>query len=213
MSIVEPPDDLFRGHHVVPVVVIDDPDDAPALGNALVDGGILCAEITFRTAAAGAAIKRLSQRDDLLVGAGTVLDAAQVDLAVDLGARFIVSPGFSTEVVRRAAERGVPAIPGVATASEVQGALSSGVRTVKLFPAGLLGGVDMVRALAGPFPELRFIPSGGITLADAPGYLALPCVTAVGGSWMVPRDAILAHDFARVSRLCAETVAALQGPT
>jgi len=194
---------------VVPVVVLDDVAQAAPLGDALVAGGLPCAEVTFRTAAGEAALAALAARGDLLVGAGTVLTAAQVDRAVDAGAAFIVSPGLSAEVVVRAQERGVTALPGTATASEVQAAVNLGLEVVKLFPARVLGGTELIDALSGPFPGMRFMPSGGVTLATAGDYLRHPAVLAVGGSWMVPRARVAAGDFDAIRTLTEETVSAL----
>lgn len=193
-------------HRIVPVVVIDDAGQAPRLGGALVDGGLPLVEVTLRTAAATDAIRALTDVPGLLVGAGTVLTAAQVDVAVAAGARFVVSPGTSRAVVERCAERGVLALPGAVTATEVQAALELGVDTVKVFPAAACGGSELIRALAAPFAGVRFVPTGGIgprTLAD---YLELPSVTAVGGSWMVPRDAVGAGDTGTIRRLVADAV-------
>jgi 2-dehydro-3-deoxyphosphogluconate aldolase/(4S)-4-hydroxy-2-oxoglutarate aldolase len=190
----------------MPVVVLEDQAAAPALGEALKAGGLPIAEVTFRTEAAADALQILAEDDDLLVGAGTVVTPAQVDRAAAAGARFIVSPGLSPAVVRRAQALGLPAWPGVATPSDVMAALDLGLQTVKLFPAGLLGGVQAVRALAGPFPDLRLIPTGGIGPADLAGYLGLRSVVAVGGSWMVSPSLLAARDFATVTRLCAEAV-------
>ena len=194
---------------VVPGVVLGDAAHAEPLGDALAAGGLPCAEVTFRTAAGEAALETLAARGDLLVGAGTVLTAEQVDRAVDSGAAFIVSPGLSAEVVQRAQERGVTALPGTATASEVQAAVNLGLEVVKLFPARLLGGTDMIDALSGPFPGMRFMPSGGVTLATAGDYLRHPAVMAVGGSWMVPRALIAAGDFDAILALTEETVSVL----
>jgi 2-dehydro-3-deoxyphosphogluconate aldolase/(4S)-4-hydroxy-2-oxoglutarate aldolase len=190
---------------VVPVVVIDEPAHAEALADALVAGGLPCAEITFRTPAAEAAIHNIAARGDILVGAGTVLSAAQVDRAVDAGARFVVSPGFGIDVVTRARERGIAVLPGVATASEIQAAVGAGLDAVKFFPAEQSGGLDMLGALSAPFPGLRFMPSGGVSPTSAARYLAHPAVFAVGGSWMVPRAAVAAGDFETVRRLTRET--------
>jgi 2-dehydro-3-deoxyphosphogluconate aldolase/(4S)-4-hydroxy-2-oxoglutarate aldolase len=190
---------------LVPVVVIDDARQAVSLGRALAAGGIGCAEITLRTEAGLAAIEAIAGIPDFIVGAGTVTTADQVDRVADAGARFIVSPGIDEDVLERAAARGIAAIPGIATATEVQRAIRAGVDVVKLFPAGLLGGIDMISALAGPFPELRFLPSGGVGLGNAVEYLAHPAVLAVSGSWMVPRSLISAGDFAGIERLSAET--------
>lgn len=197
--------ELLSDIQIVPVVVLDDPATANELADALVAGGISCAEITFRTAAGLEALKALRGRSDILLGAGTVLSAADVDLAADAGARFIVSPGFGADVAGRCRERGITGIPGVATASELQAAAAAGLRHVKFFPAEQSGGLPMLNALAGPFPEMRFMPSGGIRPDNVGTYLDHPAVFAAGGSWMVPRAAILAGDFDEIVRLCAET--------
>lgn len=194
---------------IVPVVVIDDAAHAPELADALASGGIRCAEITLRTPAGLEAIRATGGRADFIVGAGTVLTADQVDAAADAGARFLVSPGLDDAVVARAAERGIPLVPGVATATEIQRAMNHGIRHVKLFPAGHLGGLGAVRAFAGPFPDVRFLPSGGVSVDNASEYLASPSVFAVSGSWMVPTAAIAARDFATVTRLAAIAMAAI----
>jgi 2-dehydro-3-deoxyphosphogluconate aldolase/(4S)-4-hydroxy-2-oxoglutarate aldolase len=194
---------------VLPVVVLDDADDAPALGAALLRAGLPCAEITFRTAAAAAAIAKLADEPALVVGAGTVITVDQVDWAVAAGARFVVAPGFDAAVVRRCREHDVAVLPGVATATDVMAAIREGLTAVKLFPAGALGGVAMVDALAGPFPGLRFVPTGGIAVDDVPNYLARPSVLAVGGSWVAPRALLRARRFDDVTRLAADAVAAV----
>jgi 2-dehydro-3-deoxyphosphogluconate aldolase/(4S)-4-hydroxy-2-oxoglutarate aldolase len=196
---------------VVPVVVINHADRAAAIGEALVAGGIPVAEVTFRTAAASQAIRRMSANPDLLVGAGTVLSADQVDQAFDAGARFIVSPGLSMDVVRRAQQLELPVFPGAVTPTEMMAALDLGLTILKFFPAGTYGGPAALKALAGPFPQLRFIPTGGVSARNLGDYLALPNVVAVGGSWMVSTGAIDAGDTATISRLCAEAVAAASG--
>lgn len=201
--------DRLASIRVVPVVVIDDPAHAEPLADALVVGGLPCAEVTFRTPAAGAAIRALADRTEILVGAGTIITADQVDRAVDAGARFLVSPGFGLDVVRRAQELGVPVLPGVATASEAQAAVGAGLREVKFFPAEKSGGLGMLSSLSGPFPDLRFMPSGGVNLANVRDYLAHPAVFAVGGSWMVPRERIAAGEFDAIRRFTAQTVARL----
>jgi 2-dehydro-3-deoxyphosphogluconate aldolase/(4S)-4-hydroxy-2-oxoglutarate aldolase len=177
-------------HRLVPVVVIDDARSADALGDALVSGGLPVAEVTFRTDAGVEALRRLADRGDLLVGAGTVLTPAQVDEAVEAGAAFVVSPGLSRPVVERCLELGVLPLPGAVTATEIQAALELGLTTVKFFPAESSGGAAAVRALAAPFGGVTFMPTGGIGPANLSDYLALPAVRAVGGSWMVPRDGI-----------------------
>ncbi len=179
---------------LVPVVVLQSPSDAALLADALVTGGLPVAEVTFRTGAAAEAIRVIADRGDVLVGAGTVLTAAQVDEAVTAGARYVVSPGTSRAVLERCAEHGVAALPGAVTATEVQAALELGVDTVKFFPAGTSGGVAAIQALAAPFGGVQFVPTGGIGLANLAEYLAVKSVMAVGGSWMVPPDRIAAHD-------------------
>lgn len=194
-------------HRLVPVVVVDEVADAAPLAAALVDGGLPVAEVTFRTAVAPEVIRVMADRGDLLVGAGTVLTAAQVDRAVDAGARYIVSPGTSRAVVERAREREVPVLPGAVTATEVQAALEWGIDTVKFFPAGSSGGAAAIAALAAPFSGVTFVPTGGVGPANLHEYLALPAVAAVGGSWMVPRDRARAGDVDGVRALVADAVA------
>jgi 2-dehydro-3-deoxyphosphogluconate aldolase/(4S)-4-hydroxy-2-oxoglutarate aldolase len=197
----------LAAHRIVPVVVLDEVADAGPLAEALVTGGLPVAEITFRTAAAADAIRVMADRGDVLVGAGTVVSADQVDRAVAAGARYVVSPGTSRAVVERAQEHGVPVLPGAVTATEVQAALELGLGTVKFFPAGTSGGPAAIAALAAPFGAVRFVPTGGVGPANLDQYLALPCVAAVGGSWMVPRDRVRAGDLAGVRALVAEAVA------
>lgn len=192
---------------VVPVVVINRADRAELLGEALVAGGVPVAEVTFRTEAAAESIRRMASNPDLLVGAGTVLTAAQVDAAADAGARFIVSPGLSVAVVRRAQELELPVFPGAVTPSEIMAALDLGLTTCKFFPANVYGGLKALKALGAPFGQVSFIPTGGVSAANLAEYLALPNVAAVGGSWMVPADAVDAGDGATITRLCAEAVA------
>jgi 2-dehydro-3-deoxyphosphogluconate aldolase/(4S)-4-hydroxy-2-oxoglutarate aldolase len=191
---------------MVPVVVLDDLDRVRALGDALKAGGLPVAEVTFRTQAALAALRLLGEDRELLVGAGTVVRPEQVDLARDGGARFVVTPGFSRRVVDRCQELAMPVIPGVATATEVIAALDSGIELLKFFPAEASGGAPTVQALHAPFPNVRFIPTGGISSANAAHYLALPGVAAVGGSWMVAPALIRDGDFESVTRLAGEAV-------
>lgn len=193
---------------LVPVVVLEDPADAVPLGDALVAGGIPVAEVTFRTAAAPDAIKALAGRDDLLVGAGTVISAEQVDRAVDAGARFIVSPGLLPEVVRRAQERDVAIVPGAVTPSEIMTALSLGLDTVKFFPANVYGGPSAIKALGAPFGQVRFVPTGGVSAENLDTYLSLPNVIAAGGSWMVKPSLFADGDFTAVTELSKAAVAA-----
>ena len=205
------PTEALGENRIVPVVVIDDAGAAPDLADALAGGGIRCAEITLRTPAGLGAIRAVAGRSDFVVGAGTVLTADQVDAAADAGAQFLVSPGLDDAVIARADERGVPLVPGVATATEIQRALGHGIRHLKLFPANLVGGLPAVRAFAGPFPDVRFLPSGGVSVDNAAEYLASPSVFAVSGSWMVPPASIASGDFEAVQRLSAAAVAAITG--
>jgi 2-dehydro-3-deoxyphosphogluconate aldolase/(4S)-4-hydroxy-2-oxoglutarate aldolase len=199
---------------VIPVVVLDDSAAAAPLAGALADAGLPCAEITLRTAAGEAAIGIMAQQRNLLVGAGTVLDASQAEHAIEAGARFIVSPGFDEEVVGRCQELSVPVLPGAATATEIQRARRAGLRVVKFFPAETLGGVNALDALSAPFPDMRFIPTGGISPGNLQPYLAHRAVLAVGGSWMVPRQLIADRDWAQVTQLArdAARLAAQSGP-
>lgn len=197
----------LRSARMVPVVVLDDAADADALAAALVAGGLPVAEVTFRTAAAQESIRIMAARGDILVGAGTVVSVAQVDLAVAAGASYVVSPGLSRAVVQRCQELGVLALPGAVTATEIQAALELGLSTVKFFPARTSGGASAIKALSAPFGQVSFVPTGGIGPANLAGYLALPNVAAVGGSWMVPRDLVTAGDFAGITALTADAVA------
>lgn len=197
----------LRASRLVPVVVLEDADDALPLADALVAGGLPVAEITFRTADAEKSIRAMAARGDVLVGAGTVLTSRQVDQAVDAGASFVVSPGLSRAVVERCHERGVAVLPGAVTATEIQAALELDVSAVKFFPAGTSGGAAALRALAGPFGGVQFVPTGGIGPANALDYLSVPAVAAVGGSWMVPGHQLRARNFSEITRLTAEAVA------
>ncbi len=192
---------------LVPVVVLDDAADADPLAGALVAGGLPVAEVTFRTAAAADAIRAMAARGDILLGAGTVLTPAQVDEAVAAGADYVVSPGLSRAVVERCQEHGVLALPGAVTATEIQSALELGLTTVKFFPAGTSGGAAAIAALAAPFGGVGFVPTGGIGASNLHEYLAVPAVSAVGGSWMVPRTTIRAGDFTTITELTAQAVA------
>ncbi|MFF6823127.1 bifunctional 4-hydroxy-2-oxoglutarate aldolase/2-dehydro-3-deoxy-phosphogluconate aldolase [Streptomyces longwoodensis] len=193
---------------VLPVVVVDDADDAVPLARALVAGGLPAIEVTLRTAAAPEAIRAIGAAvPGAVVGAGTVLGPEHVDVAVDAGARFLVSPGWTDGLLSAMRASGLPCLPGVSTASEVVALLERGVREMKFFPAQAAGGTAYLRSLYGPLPQVRFCPTGGIGPANAPEYLALPNVGCVGGSWMVPGDAVAARDWGRVERLAREAAA------
>jgi 2-dehydro-3-deoxyphosphogluconate aldolase/(4S)-4-hydroxy-2-oxoglutarate aldolase len=202
----------LSAHRLVPVVVLDDASAAGPLAGALVDGGLPIAEVTFRTAAAPDAIRAMADRGDILVGAGTVLNVAQVDQAVAAGARYVVSPGLSRAVVERCQELGILALPGAVTATEIEAALELGLTTVKFFPAGTSGGPAAIAALAAAFVGVRFVPTGGVGPKNLHDYLALASVAAVGGSWMVPRDLVASGDFARITELTAGAVALAAQP-
>ncbi|MFI8637875.1 bifunctional 4-hydroxy-2-oxoglutarate aldolase/2-dehydro-3-deoxy-phosphogluconate aldolase [Streptomyces chartreusis] len=190
---------------VVPVVVIDDPSDAVPLARALVAGGLPAIEVTLRTPAALEAIGAVADAvPDAVVGAGTVITPEQVTLAVTAGARFLVSPGWTDLLLEAMRASGVPYLPGVSTTSEVVALLERGVREMKFFPAEAAGGTAYLKSLNGPLPQARFCPTGGIGPATAPDYLALPNVGCVGGSWMLPADAIAARDWGRVEALARE---------
>ena len=193
---------------VIPVIALDDPDDALPLAAALTDGGLPCAEVTFRTAAAEESIRRITAAyPDMLVGAGTVLTTQQVDWAVAAGAKFIVSPGLNPNVVRHCLEKGVPAAPGCCTPSEIEQAIELGLSMVKFFPAEAMGGLKTIKALAAPYTGLRFMPTGGINASNLRIYLEYPRVLACGGSWMVSKELIRAHDFAQITELVRQATA------
>jgi 2-dehydro-3-deoxyphosphogluconate aldolase / (4S)-4-hydroxy-2-oxoglutarate aldolase len=199
--------DALAAARIVPVVVLEDPAHALPLGRALLDGGLDVIEVTYRTAAAQDCLVALQELPELLVGAGTVVRPDQVDSAAAAGAQFLVSPGLSPAVVRRAQGAGLPILPGVATPSDIMAALELGLDVVKLFPAATLGGAAAVKAFSAPFPGLRFVPTGGISAATLADYLSLPSVLAAGGSWMVDRALVEAEDWAEITRRTAEAVA------
>lgn len=191
---------------VVPVVAIQDAKDAPALADALLAGGLPCAEITFRTAAAPRAIERIAVRGDILVGAGTVLSVDQAKAAAGAGAKFIVSPGISPKVVGYCVENGIPVTPGICTPTDIETALGFGLEVVKFFPAEAIGGLKLLKAMSAPYGMMRFIPTGGINTQNLPDYLAFEKVLACGGSWMVKKDLIAAGKFDEITRLAREAV-------
>ncbi len=200
--------DLLQEAPVVPVVVIDDAAKAVPIANALVAGGLSVIEVTMRTAAAADAIAAISAEvPNAHIGAGTVLSGEQAGAIVAAGARFIVSPGLHDGVVSVANELSVPIIPGVATATEVQNAWNLGLRTLKFFPAGQAGGIEMIKALASVFRDVVFMPTGGVSPKNLRAYLELPAVAACGGSWLTPADAIEKGDYDRITELAAEAVA------
>ena len=198
---------------VIPVVVIDDVAQAAPLTEALIDGGLYGAEITLRTPAALPALAVMAGYDGFLVGAGTVLEPEQVAQVADVGAHFAVSPGFDPGLVDACQARSLPVMPGAVTATEIQQVRRAGLRTCKFFPAEASGGLAALTALSGPFPDMRFVPTGGIGPSNAPGYLDCPCVHAIGGTWMVARDLIAEGRWDRIRQLSVEAakIAACRG--
>jgi len=197
----------MRDFGVVPVVAINQAEDAIPLGQALLSGGLPCAEITFRTAAAEEAIQRIaSELPEILIGAGTVLNIEQAERAVSAGARFIVSPGFDAKVVSWCLEQGVVVTPGVATPTEINMALDHGLMILKFFPAEALGGIKTLKAISAPYVNVKFIPTGGVNLENLADYLRLPSVHACGGSWLVKRSLIGAGDFDEITRRAREAL-------
>ncbi len=191
---------------IVPVVKIDKADDAVPLADALIEGGLACAEVTFRTDAAEDAIRLLSQRENFLIGAGTVLSVETVKRAVNSGAQFIVSPGLNPKVVSYCIENNIPITPGVCTPSDIDAALNFGLTVLKFFPAEALGGLKILKAISAPYTMVRFIPTGGLNASNVLEYLRFPRVFACGGSWMVKSDYINAGDFATITSLTKEAV-------
>ncbi|HBD91688.1 MAG TPA: 2-dehydro-3-deoxyphosphogluconate aldolase [Gemmobacter sp.] len=200
--------DRIRAARLLPVVVLERAEDAVPLARALLAGGLDVAEVTFRSDAAAESIARIAQQvPDMLIGAGTVLTPAQVDLAVASGARFLVTPGYNPGVVARAKASRVAIVPGINNPTGVETAMAAGLSLVKFFPAEPTGGVPFLKALTGPYGGMEFIPTGGISTANLTTYLALKAVVACGGSWMVDPALIRAGDFDRITQLTAEAVA------
>ena len=204
--------DTLSAYRIVPVIQLDRAENAPPLAQALIQGGLPCAEITFRTEAAAASIAAVSAAyPDMFVGAGTILTAGQADAAIQAGARFLVSPGFNPTVVEHCLQKGYPILPGVCTPSEVERALSYGLTRLKFLPAEAAGGIAMIRTLSAPYGMVQFMPTGGINPGNVREYLACPAVFACGGSWMVPQDKINAGCFAEIEQLTAQAAALAKG--
>lgn len=203
--------ELLKDLSVVPVVVIDDASQAVPVAQALLAGGLSAIEVTMRTPAAVDAIAAIaSEVPDAFVGAGTVLSEEQAHTIVDAGAKFIVSPGLSEDVITAAQDLSVPVIPGIATATEAQKAWNLGLRVLKFFPAEQSGGIAMLKALSAVFRDLQFMPTGGVTTQNLREYLDLPAVLACGGSWLTPASVIGSGDYGRITTLAAEAVAIAQ---
>ncbi len=197
----------FAKYGVVPVVVLNDAKDAAPLADALCEGGLPCAEVTFRTDAAEESIRIMSEKyPQMLVGAGTVLTIDQVDRAVAAGAKFIVSPGFDPEIVDYCISKDIPVFPGCITPSEVAQAVKRGLKTVKFFPAEQAGGVAMIKAMAAPYPMVKFMPTGGINAKNLKEYLSCDKIFACGGSWMVKGDLVKAGEFDKIKAMTKEAV-------
>ncbi len=202
--------DLMQQIHdigIIPVIAIEDADKAVPLCKALMEGGLPAAEVTFRTAAAEEAIRRIAAEvPEMLVGAGTVLTCEQADRAIAAGAKFIVSPGFNPAVTRYVIDKGVPMMPGTATAGEMEQAMSMGLNVVKFFPAEQNGGVAKLKALAGPYTNLRWMPTGGVNTKNLMDYLRFDRIIACGGTWMVKKDLIEGERWDEITRICKEAV-------
>jgi len=197
---------------VVPVVVLDKVEDAVPTAQAMLAGGVDTMEITFRTACAPEAIKAVAENcPDVLVGAGTIINLEQCKLAVEMGAKFIVSPGYSEEVVAWCVENGIPVAPGCVTPTEIMAALKHSLTMVKFFPANVYGGLNAMKNLSAPFVGLKFLPTGGVNTANIKEYIDAPFIHAVGGSWVCPKAEIAAGNFEKITALCKEARKAAKG--
>lgn len=197
---------------IVPVVVLDDAKDAAPLADALCKGGLPCAEVTFRTAAAEESIKNMVEaHPEMMVGAGTVLTTEQVDRAVNAGAKFIVAPGFNPTIVKYCQEKGVPMVPGINNPSNIEAAIELGLDVVKFFPAEQSGGIAMIKAMAAPYVNMKFMPTGGISAKNLNDYLSFDKIIACGGSWMVKKDLVAAGKFDEIQALTEEAVRLMLG--
>ena len=197
---------------VVPVVVLDKVEDAVPTAKAMAAGGVDTMEITFRTACAPECIKAVAENcPDVLVGAGTIVNLDQCKLAIEMGAKFIVSPGFSDEIVGYCVANGIPVAPGCVTPTEIMGALKHGLKMVKFFPANVYGGLNAMKNLAAPFVGLKFLPTGGVNNGNIKEYIDAPFIHAVGGSWVCPKADIAAGNWEKITSLCLEARKAAQG--
>lgn len=197
---------------IIPVIALDNADDAAPLAKALCDGGLPCAEVTFRTAVAEESIRIMSEQfPEMLVGAGTVLTTEQVDHAMNAGAKFIVSPGLNPKVVKYCIEKGIPVTPGCSNPSDVEAAIELGLDVVKFFPAEAAGGLSMIKSMAAPYTKMKFMPTGGINAKNLTDYLDFKKIIACGGSWMVNKDMIAAKDWNGITALTKEAVSVMLG--
>ena len=197
---------------IVPVIALDDAKDAEPLAKALVEGGLPCAEVTFRTDAAEESIRIMAEKfPELIVGAGTVLTPEQADRAMAAGSKFIVSPGLNPKVVKHCIKKGYPIVPGTANPSDVETAIELGLDTVKFFPAEAAGGLNMIKSMAAPYTKMHFMPTGGINAANLKSYLDFDKIVCCGGSWMVKKDMVAAGDFEGIKKLTTEAVDTMLG--
>ncbi len=207
-SMMKTLEERFYDYAVVPVVVLNDADDAIPLADALIKGGLPCAEVTFRTDAAEESIRRICESfPDMLVGAGTVLTTKQVERAYKAGAKFIVSPGFDPEIIDYCISIGLPVLPGCITPSEIAQAVKRGLKVVKFFPAEQSGGVAMIKAMAAPYSMVKFMPTGGISTKNLADYLSCDKILCCGGSWMVKEDLIKSGSFDKITDMTKEATA------
>ena len=207
-SMMKTLEERFYDYAVVPVVVLNDADDAIPLADALIKGGLPCAEVTFRTDAAEESIRRICESfPDMLVGAGTVLTTKQVERAYKAGAKFIVSPGFDPEIIDCCISIGLPVLPGCITPSEIAQAVKRGLKVVKFFPAEQSGGVAMIKAMAAPYSMVKFMPTGGISTKNLADYLSCDKILCCGGSWMVKEDLIKSGSFDKIKDMTKEATA------
>jgi 2-dehydro-3-deoxyphosphogluconate aldolase/(4S)-4-hydroxy-2-oxoglutarate aldolase len=200
---------VLKKHVVIPVIAIESAEDALPLADALIEGGLPVAEITFRTTAAAAVISRIARERPLLVlGAGTILTKENLAAAIDAGARFGVAPGLNPDILAEASRRGLPFVPGVVTPSEVEKALSMGAKLLKFFPSEASGGIQMIKALSGPYAHtgVRFVPTGGVSAANLAEYLSVPAVACVGGTWIASKEAIAGKKWAEIAENCRAAV-------
>ncbi len=194
---------------IMPVAVIENPEDADPIANALIAGNIPAIEVTMRTSTAAESISRISKNKDIMVGAGTVLTTEQVDIAIKAGAQFIVAPNLNKDVVKYSISKDIPVIPGIATCTETQQAAVLGLRILKFFPAELNGGVKMLKTFGSVFPDLQFMPTGGLNLSNFKDYLSLPNVIACGGSFMLPKKSIQEKEFTKITDICKDIIQSL----
>jgi 2-dehydro-3-deoxyphosphogluconate aldolase/(4S)-4-hydroxy-2-oxoglutarate aldolase len=198
---------ILKVSPVIPVITIDNADDAVPLAQALLEGGISIMEITLRTEAGLQSIENVAKAlPQMTVGAGTVLNTTQFDAVCNAGATFAISPGFTDQLLTHAAKSSIPLIPGVATASEIMQAMESGFDTFKLFPANIAGGAAALKAFNGPFQDIKFCPTGGVNLDNINDYLQLPNVLCAGGTWLTPKEDIAGHNFGKITDLCKEVL-------